>query len=44
MSHEETMNTLWGEMLDMLSCLAIFEGTAKQKIKKKSFFEILELR
>lgn len=35
MSKEEILCTPIGEMLDMLSCLAIFEGGAKEKLPKK---------
>ncbi len=44
MSREETMNTRWGEFLDLLSCWAIYNGNAEIKEKKLSFFEVLELK
>ena len=35
-----------GEMLDMISCLAIYNGSAKPKKKRKklSYLEIMALR
>lgn len=46
MTKEETLNTRWGEFLDLLSCRTIENGSAKQKPPKKkySFFEALALR
>ena len=44
MSREETMNTRYGEYMDLLSCWAVYNGNAKVKQKKLSFFEIMELR
>lgn len=35
MSKEEILCTPIGEMLDMLSCLAIYEGGAKEKAPKR---------
>jgi hypothetical protein len=45
MSREETMNTRYGEFLDLLSCQAIESGSAKQKPPKKTWdiFEALSL-
>lgn len=44
MSRQEIMHTRYGEMLDMISCLAIYNGTAREKAKKMSMEEILKLR
>jgi len=44
MSREETMNTKVGEMLDMIACMAIENGGATQKEKKKTLTEILAMR
>lgn len=40
------MITPIGEMRDMISCLAIYEGRAKQKKKKRKwkFEEVISLR
>ena len=43
MGKEEILCTPIGEMLDMISCLSIYEGGAKQKPPKLSFDEILKL-
>lgn len=45
MTREETMNTKWGEFVDLLSCQAIENGSAKQKPPKKTWdiFEALSL-
>lgn len=46
MTREETMNTRWGEFLDLLSCQAIEGGSLRQKAPKKTWniFEALSLR
>ena len=41
MSRQETLNTLYGEMLDLISCLAVYNGAAKPKKEKLSFDEAL---
>ena len=40
------MVTRFGEMNDMISCLAIYNGTAKEKQKTKhtEIFDILSMR
>lgn len=45
MKRQEVMNTRFGEMLDLISCLAIYEGRAEQAKKKKklTFDEIMQL-
>lgn len=43
MSREETLNTRFGEMVDLISCLAVFTGSAEEK-KKLTFDEILQMR
>lgn len=45
MTRAETMNTRFGEMLDMISCLAIYNGGAEEKVKKTwTFSEAISLR
>lgn len=46
MSKREILCTKYGEMVDMLTCMAIENGTAKEKRKKKrwSFEEAIALR
>lgn len=44
MSKEEILCTPIGEMLDMLSCLAIYEGGAKEKTPKIGMQEFLKLK
>lgn len=43
MSREETMNTRYGEFIDLMNCRAIEMGTAKQKKPKMDFWEFLAL-
>lgn len=43
MGKEEILCTPIGEMLDMLSCLSIYEGGAKQKPPKMTMEELLSL-
>lgn len=43
MSKQEILWTPIGEMLDLLACLSIYEGGAKQKKPKMSFEEFLKL-
>ena len=44
MTRDETMHTRWGEFMDMLACMAIYNGGAREKKKEKSFIEIMEMR
>lgn len=46
MSRQEVLCTPFGEMRDMISCLAIYEGLAKQKKQKKkmSYDEAIAMR
>lgn len=46
MARQEILVTRVGEMLDMISCLAIYNGTArpKRKRRKLSYQEIMKLR
>lgn len=49
MTRQEILCTPIGEMQDMISCLAIYEGTAEQKIEKAkkkhwSYDEAIALR
>jgi hypothetical protein len=43
MTKQETLCTRYGEMNDLISCLAIYNGRAEEK-KKMSFDEALMLR
>ena len=43
MNKQEIMITRYGEMSDMISCYAIFNG-AEPKKKKMSFDDVLKLR
>ena len=45
MSRDETLNTRWGEFVDLINCRSIENGGAKQKPPKKEmdFFEFLNL-
>lgn len=43
MTKQETLCTRYGEMNDLISCLAIYNGHAEEK-KKMSFDEALMLR
>ena len=43
MTRQETLATHYGEMMDLISCLAVYNGTAKEKTHR-SFDEALELR
>lgn len=45
MSKQEIMATRYGEMADMISCYAIFNGAKpKKKARKMSFDEAIALR
>lgn len=45
MSRQEIMATRVGEMRDMISCLAIYNGATPKKIKKKlSYAEAVKVR
>lgn len=37
MPKEEILITRYGEMIDMINCLAIYEHGAKQKKKRRNF-------
>lgn len=39
MTKQEILVTPYGEMMDMISCLAIYEGNANQKIKRSWTYE-----
>jgi len=43
MTRQETINTTLGEMSDLISCLAIYNGNAKERTKR-SFDDALALR
>ena len=43
MSRQETLNTLYGEMLDLISCLAVYNGVAKPAKEALTFEEALML-
>ncbi len=44
MTRQEILNTRYGEFMDLLSCLAVYNGAAKEKPKKLSFDDALLLR
>lgn len=46
MSKQEIVSTRYGEMMDMISCLSVYEGSAKLKKKKKrlTYDEAIALR
>lgn len=45
MSKQEILCTRYGEMCDMISCFAIFNGAEPRKKKRKlTFDEFMELR
>lgn len=45
MSRQETVNTTFGEFMDLISCLAIFNGAEPEAEKHDmTFDEILALR
>lgn len=46
MTRQEILNEKYGVFVDMISCLAVYNGTAVQKKKKKKmgFDEALSLR
>ena len=45
MNKQEILVTPYGEMKDMISCMSIYEGNARQKTKKKwTFDEAINLR
>lgn len=45
MTKQEIMSTRYGEMSDMISCFAIFNGAeAKSKKRKMDFDEAIKLR
>lgn len=46
MSREDTLNTRYGEMLDLINCMMIYNGGANQKIPKRklTFDQLMELK
>lgn len=46
MDKREILATPYGEMLDMISCLSVYQGSVRVKKKKKkmSFEEVMALR
>ena len=44
MSTQEIMTTRLGEMLDMISCLSIYEGGATYKAPKPSYADVMKMR
>ena len=44
MSAQEVMDTTYGEMLDMISCLSIYNGGAEEKPPKLTWSEAMRLK
>lgn len=44
MTREETMNTRYGEMMDMMDCMNIETGGATEKKQKMTMEEILRMK
>ena len=44
MSREETLNTRFGEMCDMIACMEIYSGRADLKKKPLSYDDAINLR
>lgn len=44
MSRREILHTRRGEMLDILACNAIYNGSLQEKKKKLTYDEIMDLR
>ena len=44
MSTQEIMVTTYGEMVDMISCLSIYEGGAKPKKPRMRYEDVMKLR
>lgn len=44
MSKQEIMSTTYGEMVDMVSCLSIYEGGAEPKPPKMRYEDVMKLR
>lgn len=45
MTRQEVMDTRYGEMLDMISCLSVYNGAAKVKNKRVlSYDDAINLR
>lgn len=46
MGKREILITKYGEMMDMIACLAIFNGSAKPKKRKPklSYMQVMQLR
>ena len=44
MSRQEVMVTSFGEMNDLISCLAIYEGGAEPAMPKLSYEQVMNMR
>lgn len=44
MSREETLNTTFGEMCDLIACMEIYEGHALPKKAPMTYEEAINLR
>lgn len=44
MSREETLNTTFGEMCDLIACMEIYAGRANLKKKPLTYDEAIALR
>ena len=44
MARDEVEDTLYGEMLDLMDCLAIYNGGAEEKKQKRRYEELVRLK
>lgn len=45
MTRQEIINTRYGEMVDLITCLSIYNGNAEEKIKAKySIDDIIKMQ
>lgn len=44
MSREETLNTTFGEMCDLIACMEIYSGRAELKTQPMTYDEAISLR
>lgn len=44
MGRQEILSTRWGEMMDMIACLSIYNGAEPEEKKQYSFEDVMKLR